>query len=134
MPVPGPPQDGRNPESWLVLIVDDDTRNAKLARDLLLAAGFLTLVARSGAEAVALAHDRLPDVVLMDLRLPDMDGSEAAGILAGEARTAAIPVVALSAVALEGDAAWHTRAGFAGYLEKPIDVERFPHQVRRFCV
>ena len=131
--MPDPPQDGRGLESRLVLIVDDDARNLKLARDVLLAAGFRTLVARNGAEAVALGAEHLPDVILMDLRLPDMDGAEAARILADGARTAAIPVVALSAVEFEGDTAWLTRAGFAGYLEKPIDVESFPHQVRRFC-
>ena len=91
------------------------------------------MVARNGAEAVALGAEHLPDVILMDLRLPDMDGAEAARILADGARTAAIPVVALSAVEFEGDTAWLTRAGFAGCLEKPIDVESFPHQVRRFC-
>jgi two-component system cell cycle response regulator DivK len=133
MPVPDPPQDGRSLESRLVLIVDDDARNLKLARDVLLAAGFRTLVARNAAEAVALGVDQLPDVILMDLRLPDMDGTEAARVLADEPRTAAIPVVALSAVELEGDTAWLMRAGFAGWLEKPIDVESFPHQVRRFC-
>ena len=130
--MPGPPQDG-GPESPLVLIVDDDARNLKLARDVLLAAGFRTLVAGNGTEAVALAAEHLPDVILMDLRLPDMDGTEAARILADGPRTAAIPVVALSAVAFEGDTAWLARAGFAGFLEKPIDVESFPHQVRRFC-
>jgi two-component system cell cycle response regulator DivK len=131
--VSGPPRDGRGMESRLVLIVDDDDRNLKLARDVLLAAGFRTLVAANGAEAVALGAEHLPDVILMDLRLPDMDGAEAARILADGTRTAAIPVVALSAVAFEGDTAWLTHAGFAGYLEKPIDVESFPHQVRRFC-
>ena len=131
--MPGPPRDGRGLESRLVLIVDDDARNLKLVRDVLLAAGFRTLVARNGAEAVALGAEHLPDVILMDLRLPDMDGTEAARILADGARTAAIPVVALSAVEFEGDTAWLTRAGFAGCLEKPIDVESFPHQVRRFC-
>ncbi len=131
--MPGPPQNGQGLESPLVLIVDDDARNLKLARDVLLAAGFRTLVARNGAEAVALGAEHLPDVILMDLRLPDMDGAEAARILADGARTAAIPVVALSAVAFEGDTAWLTRAGFAGYVEKPIDVESFPYQVRRFC-
>jgi two-component system, cell cycle response regulator DivK len=130
--VPGPPRDRRGLESRLVLIVDDDERNLRLARDVLLAAGFRTLVARNGTEAVALAAEHLPDVVLMDLRLPDMDGAEAARLLADEPRTAAIPVVALSAVAFEGDTAWLARAGFVGYLEKPIDVESFPHQVRRF--
>ena len=131
--MPGPPRVGRGLESRLVLIVDDDARNLKLVRDVLLAAGFRTLVARNGAEAVALGAEHLPDVILMDLRLPDMDGAEAARILADGARTAAIPVVALSAVAFEGDTAWLTHGGFAGYLEKPIDVESFPHQVRRFC-
>ena len=131
--MPDPPRGGRGLESRLVLIVDDDARNLKLARDVLLAAGFRTLVARNGAEAVALGAEHLPDVILMDLRLPDMDGAEAARILAEGARTAAIPVVALSAVAFEEDTGWLTRAGFAGYLDKPIDVESFPHQVRRFC-
>ena len=131
--MPGPPQNGRALESPLVLIVDDHARNLKLARDVLLAAGFRTLVARNAADAIALAAEHLPDVILMDLRLPDMDGAEAARILADGARTAAIPVVALSAVAFEGDTAWLTRAGFAGCLQKPIDVECFPHQVRRFC-
>jgi two-component system, cell cycle response regulator DivK len=129
----GPSPDGRGLEPPLVLIVDDDARNLKLVRDVLLAAGFRTLAAGNGAEAVALAGEHLPDVILIDLRLPDMDGAEAAGILADAARTAAIPVVALSAYALEGDTVWLTRSGFAGYLEKPIDVESFPHQVRRFC-
>ena len=131
--MPGPPQDGQGLESRLVLIVDDHARNLKLARDVLLAAGFRTLVARNAAEAIALAAEHLPDVILMDLRLPDMDGAEAARILAHGARTAAIPVVALSAIVFEDDTAWLTRAGFAGYLDKPIDVESFPHQVRRFC-
>ena len=132
--MPAPSRNRRGAESPLVLIVDDDARNLKLARDVLLAAGFRTLVARNGAEAVALGADQIPDVILMDLRLPDMDGTEAARILADGARTAAIPVVALSAVAFFGrDTASLTRAGFAGCLEKPIDVESFPHQVRRFC-
>jgi CheY-like chemotaxis protein len=126
--VPGAP-----PDSRLVLIVDDDARNLKLVRDVLFAAGFRTLVARNGAEAIALGAEHLPDVILMDLRLPDMDGVEVARILADGRRTAAIPVVALSAVTFEGNTAWLAHGGFAGYLEKPIDVERFPDQVRGFC-
>jgi two-component system cell cycle response regulator DivK len=117
----------------LVLIVDDDARNLKLARDVLLAAGYRTLVAETGNEAVALAAEHLPDVILMDFRLPDMDGSDAARILRDEARTAAIPVVLLSSISLEEDTAWLADAGFAGYLAKPIDIDEFPDQVRRFC-
>ena len=119
--------------SPLVLIVDDNARNRKIARDVLLAAGFRTLEAATGAEGVALADEHLPAVILMDLRLPDMDGADAARKLADRPRTSAIPVVALSALALEGGVAWLLANGFAGYLEKPIDIEEFPHQVRRYC-
>jgi two-component system, cell cycle response regulator DivK len=117
----------------LVLVVDDDARNRKLTCDLLLAAEFLTIGADSGQEAVALAAEHLPDVILMDLSLPDMDGTEAARILRDEATTAAIPVVLLSSITLEEGAAWLATAGFAGYLAKPIDIDAFPDQVRRFC-
>jgi two-component system, cell cycle response regulator DivK len=117
----------------LVLIVDDDARNLKLARDVLLAAGYRTLAAETGNEAVAVAAEHLPDVILMDLRLPDMDGTDAARILRGEAKTAVIPVVLLSSISLEEGTAWLADAGFAGYLAKPIDIDEFPRQVRSFC-
>ena len=117
----------------LVLVVDDDARNRKLVCDVLLAAEFRTIVAETGQEAVALAAEHLPDVILMDLSLPDMDGTEAARILRDEARTAVIPVVLLSSISLEEGTAWLAAAGFAGYLAKPIDIDEFPDQVRRFC-
>jgi two-component system, cell cycle response regulator DivK len=117
----------------LVLIVDDNDRNRKLARDVLELAGFRILEAISGAEGLALAEKHRPDVILMDLRLPDMDGRDAARELAVEARTEAIPVVALTALSLGGSHAGLLDSGFAGYLEKPIDIEQFPHQVRRYC-
>ena len=69
----------------------------------------------------------------MDLRLPDMDGTDAARALAGEERTARIPIVALSALRLERDDDWFLAAGFAGFLEKPISVGEFPDQVRSYC-
>ena len=118
----------------LVLIVDDNSKNLKLARDVLGAAGFRTLEAESGAEGVALAAEHLPDVILMDIQLPDMDGTDAARALGNDARTAQIPVVALTALRLERDGDWLLAAGFAGYLEKPISVTEFPEQVRRYCV
>jgi two-component system, cell cycle response regulator DivK len=116
----------------LVLIVDDGERNVKLARDVLQAAGFATLEASTGADGIALAVEHRPDVILMDLRLPDMDGAVAARALGKDERTSAIPVVALSALRL-GDDHWFRTAGFAGYLEKPIRVDEFPDQVRRHC-
>jgi two-component system cell cycle response regulator DivK len=124
------PTDGGRP---LVLIVDDSENNRKLARDVLRAAGFRTLEAASGAEGIALAGEQLPDVILMDLRLPDMDGADAARTLGEGARTARIPIVALSASRLENDDGWLRAAGFAGYLEKPLSVREFPDQVRRYC-
>ena len=118
-------------EHPLVLIVDDYEQNRKLARDVLRAAGIRTLEAASGAEAIALATTHAPDVILMDLRLPDMDGTSAARELRGRARTAGIPVVALSSVPLPGNG--RAIAAFDGYLEKPISVSEFAGQVRRYC-
>ena len=122
-------QDGTEPP--LVLIVDDNERNRKLARDVLRAAGFRTLEAASGAAGIALAAGELPDVVLLDLGLPDMDGTDVLRALRNSAQTAGLPVVALSA--LQTDDEWLLAAGFAGYLEKPINVREFPHQVRVHC-
>jgi two-component system cell cycle response regulator DivK len=117
----------------LVLIVDDNEKNRKLAWDLLRAAGFETLEAATGAQAIALATEHIPDVILMDLRLPDLDGTAAARKLGADPRTARIPVLAMSALPLEGSADWVKAAGFAGWLEKPIRVGHFPDEVRRYC-
>ncbi len=121
------------PEAPLVLIVDDNERNLKLHRDVLRAAGLRTLEAATGAEAIALATAHAPDVILMDLGLPDMDGTDAARALAEDERTEQIPVVALTSLRLEDEGDRLRAAGFAGYLEKPIDVSAFPDQVRSYC-
>jgi two-component system, cell cycle response regulator DivK len=113
--------------------VDDNDTNRKLARDVLRAGGFATLEAGSAAEAITLAAERRPDVVLMDLRLPDMDGADAARQLARGSRTAGIPVVALTSSVFGAGGEWVREAGFAGYLEKPISVRDFANQVRAFC-
>jgi CheY-like chemotaxis protein len=117
----------------VALIVDDNAKNRKLAANVLSAAGFGTLEAATGAEGVALAAERRPDVILMDLRLPDMDGREAARTLRDDPPTARIPVVAMSALRLEGSDEWLEAAGFVGALEKPIRVDTFAMEVRRFC-
>lgn len=117
----------------IALIVDDNDRNRKLARDILRGAGFRTLEAATGGDAIALASEHVPDVVLMDLRLPDMDGTDAARRLGEDERTNGIPVVALSALSLKGNDDWLAATGFAGWLEKPIDVATFAEQVRRYC-
>jgi two-component system cell cycle response regulator DivK len=116
-----------------VLIVEDNARNRKLAAAVLSAAGFETLEAGTAGEGLALAAARAPDVILMDLRLPDMDGSEAARVLRDDEQTARIPVVAMSALRLEGSGEWLDAAGFAGSIEKPIPIDELPDEVRRFC-
>jgi two-component system cell cycle response regulator DivK len=128
-----PRSPARGAGSPLVLIVDDYEQNRKLARDVLRAAGFRTLEAATATEAITLAGTHLPDVILMDLRLPDMDGTDAARMLGDDAQTAAIPVVALSSVPLTSSDGRLVVARFAGALEKPISVGEFPNQVRRFC-
>jgi two-component system, cell cycle response regulator DivK len=113
-----------------VLIVDDDDRNLKLARDVLLADGVRTLEATTGAEALDRASRDRPDVILLDLRLPDMSGFDVLRELASREATAEIPVVALTALRTDGDSEWLFESGFSGYLEKPISVQDFPKQVR----
>jgi two-component system cell cycle response regulator DivK len=115
------------------LIVDDNEKNLKLVRDVLQEAGFRTLEARSGASGISLAVTHVPDVVLLDLRLPDLDGTDVVGRLRADARSARIPVVAVSATPLDPEDDWFLAAGFDGYLAKPIDADALPEQVRRFC-
>jgi two-component system, cell cycle response regulator DivK len=114
----------------LVLIVDDNEKNGKLARDVLELAGMHTLSAATAAEALTLARELQPDIILMDLRLPDLDGAEATRLLGADERTAHIPVIALSALPADEAGPWLRDAGFAAYIEKPIDVSAFPGQVR----
>jgi CheY-like chemotaxis protein len=116
-----------------VLVVDDNARNRKLARDVLDAAGFDTLEAATGVEGIALAAEHGPDVILLDLRLPDMHGAEVVRQLRDGARTARIPVVAMSATSLREHGDWLESSGFTGSIDKPIHVRTFPDQVRRFC-
>jgi two-component system cell cycle response regulator DivK len=117
----------------LVLIVDDNEKNVKLVRDLLRFAGFRTLEAFTGTAGVSTAAEHLPHVILMDIRLPDMSGSDALRVLKNAEATASIPVVALTSLAMKGDRERLLAEGFDGYLEKPIDVQQFPEQVRAYC-
>jgi len=116
-----------------VLVVDDNAPNRKLAVDVLDAAGFQTFGAARAGQGIALAREHVPDVILMDLQLPDMNGVEATRMLGAHERTAGIPVVAMTATPLEGSEDWLKEAGFAGWLEKPIHVSTFPEQVGRYA-
>ena len=121
------------PEDTLVLIVDDSDRNRKLAGDVLRFAGLRTIEAATAADGIALAAEHLPDVILMDLRLPDLDGAKAVGVLHAEPRTARIPVVAMTASQLGDQTEWLLAAGFAGHIAKPFDTDTFPDLVLGFA-
>jgi two-component system, cell cycle response regulator DivK len=117
----------------LILIVEDNDKNLKLARDLLQHDGFRTLEAETAAAAIALAEQHVPDLILMDIQLPDMDGVTALGRLREMGTTTSIPVVALTAFAMAGDRERLLAAGFDGYLAKPIDIHNFSDSVRQYC-
>jgi CheY-like chemotaxis protein len=116
----------------LILVVEDNERNLKLVRDILQFAGYQVISAHSGEQGVTLARQELPDLVLMDLQLPAMDGAQALRVLRDDPRTRPIPVVAVTALAMKDDRERALHAGFDGYLEKPINVRAFPALVRGF--
>ena len=116
-----------------VLIVEDNERNMKLFRDVLTAKGYRTLEATSGAQALELALEHTPNLVLMDIRLPDVDGVETLGQLRSDERTSSIPVLAVTAQAMRGDRERFLAAGFDGYVPKPVDIAELVTTVREHC-
>jgi two-component system cell cycle response regulator DivK len=105
----------------------------KLFRDVLSATGYRTLEATNGGEAVELATEHAPDLVLMDIQMPDVDGVEALRRLRADERTAAIPVLAVTAQAMQGDREHFLAEGFDGYLSKPLNVRELIGTVRQYC-
>lgn len=117
----------------LILIIEDNPKNLKLARDVLEFHGFRTLAADNATEGILLAESQRPAVILMDIQLPDLDGVSALRRLRQLPETATIPVVALTAFAMDADRERFLAAGFDGYLAKPIDIRRFPDQIGEYC-
>ena len=116
----------------VILVVEDNERNLKLLRDVLEYAGYDVRAARTAEEGITLAVNDPPHLVLMDLRLPGIDGVEALRRLRESPRTAGIPVVAVTAQTMKQDRERALEAGFDGYVEKPISVRALPDQVRGF--
>jgi two-component system cell cycle response regulator DivK len=116
-----------------ILVVEDNEKNMKLFRDVLVATGYRTLEATTGIEAVDMASEHTPDLVLMDIQMPDLDGVQALQRLRADSRTAGIPVLALTAQAMHGDRERFLAAGFDGYLSKPVDVRQLLGTVREHC-
>ena len=118
--------------SGRILVVEDNVLNLKLVRDVLQVAGFEVIEATTGEQGIMLAIEGRPDLILMDLQLPGIDGSEALRAIRQDPRTTAIPVVAVSAFAMKADRERALREGFDGYLEKPISIRALPGQVGGF--
>ena len=117
----------------LILIVEDNPKNLKLVRDVLQFHGYATLEAETGEAGVALARERLPVLVLMDVQLPGMDGRAALKLLKADVSTQHIPIIALTAFAMKGDQESLQTEGFDGYMAKPIDIKELPKVIERFC-
>lgn len=116
-----------------VLIADDDGKNLKLMRMLIQYAGYESIEAENGAEAVRLAKEHIPALILMDNRMPIMDGSTAAKILKAEPTTAKITIIATTASAMKGDREKIMSEGlFDEYVPKPIDARTFMNVVRKY--
>jgi len=115
----------------LILIVEDNDKNRKLARDVLQAKGYQTVEAETGEDGVRLAKERRPALVLMDIQLPGINGITALGQLRADPTTRAIPVIAVTASAMTQDRQKIMAAGFDGYQAKPIEVTQFVAAVRQ---
>ncbi len=115
-----------------ILVVDDNPTNLKLVSDVLAFEGHDILTAVDAEEAQLVLADTLPDLILMDIALPGMDGLTLTRILKAEERTRHIRIVALTAFAMKGDDQKAFGAGCDGYITKPIDTRKFPAQVATF--
>lgn len=115
-----------------ILVVEDNKLNMKLVRDVLEFAGYVVVEAVTGEEGVELALGTRPDLILMDLQLPGIDGTEALRRIRQGAGAALVPVVAVTASAMPSDREAAERAGFDGFLEKPINARALPAQVAAF--
>lgn len=115
-----------------ILIVEDNENNRNLFRDILTFHGYEVLVATDGQEGVALARGLMPDLILMDIQMPGMDGMTAVQILKGGSSTSRLKIIALTSFSMRGDRGKFLAAGFDGYLSKPINTRELPDMVKNW--
>lgn len=114
------------------VLIEDNENNRYLLTILLRDAGFDVMAAENGASGVELVRREKPDVVLLDIQMPEMDGYEVAAALKSCPESSAIPIVGVSSFAMPGDRDRAMRIGFAGYIEKPVDPEQFAESIAKF--
>ncbi len=115
-----------------ILVVEDNALNMELISDILESQGYRVVQARAGAEAIDLAKQDRPALILLDIQLPGLDGLTVTGILKDDAQTRDVPIVALTAHAMRGDEERAREAGCDGYISKPIDTRQLPETIRTF--
>jgi two-component system cell cycle response regulator DivK len=115
-----------------ILIVEDNELNMKLFNDLLEANGYGTVQTRSGIEAIGLARQHRPDLILMDIQLPEVSGLEVTKWIKDDSTLRSIPIIAVTAFAMKGDEEKIRRGGCEAYMAKPISVTKFLETVRHF--
>jgi len=113
-----------------ILLIEDNVLNMKLAVMLLELAGFETIQAFDAEEGIRLAQEQVPQLILMDIQLPGMDGLTATRLLKNDPKTRDVKIVAMTACAMAGDREKFEAAGCDGYIAKPISVQDFPHTIR----
>ena len=112
-----------------ILLVEDNSLNRRVAEFILKSRGYAVIEAKNGQEALELSVLHMPDLILMDLQLPGLDGFATTRAIKKNAKTQSIPVVALTAYAMSGDAEKAMAAGCEGYITKPVDPDKFPEMV-----
>ena len=115
-----------------ILVIEDNSKNLKLVRDVLQYCGYEVVEAITGEDGVRLAREVSPDLILMDLQLPGIDGAEALRQIRQHRHMRQVPVVAVTAFAMDDDRRKAFDSGFNGYVEKPISVRSLPQQVQDF--
>lgn len=115
-----------------ILIIEDNANNRLLLSDILSFHGYEIALAADGQEGVTLARELMPDLILMDIQMPGMNGLTAAGILKGDPATSGLKIIALTSFAMQGDREKFLAAGFDGYLSKPINTRELPALIKRW--
>lgn len=115
-----------------IMIVEDNALNMKLFNDLLEAHGYATVQSRDGKEALAMVREAMPDLIVMDIQLPEMSGLDVTKVIKADSDLKHIPVVAVTAFAMKGDEEEILRGGCEGYVAKPISVASFMDTIHRF--
>ncbi|OKY76161.1 MAG: hypothetical protein BM485_02615 [Desulfobulbaceae bacterium DB1] len=115
-----------------ILVIEDNELNLKLVRTLLELGNFLVLEAANAENGILIAQKELPDLILMDIQLPGLDGLSAAKTIKNDPLTSHIPIIAVTSFAMESDEKKAHAAGCAGYISKPIDTRTFVSEVSRY--